>query len=206
MMIDQTTLVIVLLAALAGGIHVFGMDHWLPVSVLAWQKGWRVSRTVIFSFIAFFSHVLTGYILYRVLRGGLIDLSDRTLSLVALVIMFILMLARELRFGKMLNLFRVGHQGVSGSFFALSILGPCEILLPFFIKINALGVNAFVPFIAFLGGTWVVGISLVLMGRRRCNRPIWLPLRLNFAQRQGISIPSVAVFMLTIGFFFFEQG
>ena len=71
-----------------GALHVLGPDHWLPASVLAWQKKWKFSKTILFSIVAFFSHVLTGYLLFLVFQKWVHASAPAQLFLFAPILMF----------------------------------------------------------------------------------------------------------------------
>jgi len=199
---------IVLLAILFGGLNVFSPDRWLPASVLAWQKGWKISRTISFLGIALFSHVLTGYLLFllfqnignRIGQKFSVDMGASSLFLFALGLMFFITLARRLRFPRIQEAFRVGQKGAWGSFIVFSLLGPCEVIVPIFVKAKSLGVGYLIPFLAFLTGTWITGIGLVAISKTIWNRPLGLPQGVDWAYRKCLALPVFTCLTLTLGF------
>ncbi len=42
------------LSFLAGAAHVLAPDHWMPGSVVAWQRGWGFIKTSLFSLGIFY--------------------------------------------------------------------------------------------------------------------------------------------------------
>lgn len=190
----------ILFTGLAGAFHVLGPDHWLPTSVIAWQKRWKTSQTVLFSILAFFAHVLTGYLLFLLFQSvlGQLGLSDP--FLIAAVLVLVMNLIRGFRFPRIQDVFQSGNKGVWGSFVAFSLLGPCEVVLPIFIKSKQMGIGYLIPFCAFLAGTWVAGVCLVLGGKSLWSRPFWLPWSLRWALERRALLPVLAGFCLSLGF------
>ncbi|MEO5969848.1 MAG: hypothetical protein ABIQ95_07965 [Bdellovibrionia bacterium] len=195
---------LILLAGLAGALHVLGPDHWFPTSVLAWQKSWGRSRTVLFASAAYFFHVLLGYFIYLFIEKWVSHLGPKEVFTFAMGLMVVMTLVRGIRFLRVKQVIRMGRKGVGGSFLALSLLGPCEVVIPMFAKAKFLGMGYLIPFVAFLTGTWVVGILLVLNGRNLWNRPLWLPLGVRWLAQTRAAFPLMAGVVLSVGFFFFH--
>jgi len=182
----------ILLTILAGALHVLSPDHWLPTSVLAWQKGWRPTKTLIFSIGLFFSHVLTGYFLYLLFKKWSDGLDQLRLFYVSLLFVILVTLVRSVRLSKVKTVFRIGHQGIRGNFLAWSLLGPSEILVPIFVKSKDLGMGYLAPFGAFLVGTGIAGTLLVLLSQSWWNRPFGLPLGVHWVFRRRAVLPALA--------------
>lgn len=193
---------LVLLSGLAGALHVLGPDHWFPTSVLAWQKSWAPSRTVLFASTAYFFHILFGYFLYLFIEKWVSDLGPKEFFTFAMGLMVIMTLVRGFRFQRVQQVIRIGQKGVGGSLLALTLLGPCEVVIPMFAKAKFLGMGYLIPFVAFFIGTWMVGILLVLRGRNLWNRPLWLPLGVRWLVRTRAAFPLIAGLVLSVGFFF----
>ena len=189
-----------LLAMIGGALHVLGPDHWIPTSVLAWQKKWTQSQTVVFSMSAFFVHVFWGYLLFLLLQNWMIKRPDSEFLVLALGLMVGMAVVRRTRFPRVQKIFRIGHQGLKGNVAALLLLGPCEIILPIFVKAKLLGVGYIVPFVCFLLGTVAAGVFVVLWGRAQWNRPFALPVELRAILRPRAVLPLVAG--VSVGGFF----
>jgi hypothetical protein len=56
----------------------------------------------------------------------------------------------------------------------IALLGPCESIIPILIKGQQMGMEPFRICAAFLGGTLVTGIALVLLSQRIWDQPIAL--------------------------------
>jgi hypothetical protein len=211
--------IVVLLAAVCGVLNMLSPDRWLPSSLLAWQKNWSVQKTALFSMGVLFGHVLAGWLLYRVfllLLAGLmarlgdaqrlgLDFGSASFFLVVMVLVFSFGVARKFRFLRIQEVFRtgsrrVGAQGIWGSWMVLWLLGPCELVVPVFLKSKSMGVGCLTPFLAFLAGTWVAGIVLVAMSKPLWNYPLGLARILDWAYRSSFRL-SMAVSMTTsLGF------
>ncbi len=188
---------------LAGTLHVIAPDHWLPASVLAWQRGWSVLKTIWFCIGIFFAHVLSGYLFYWVFQKCIPSQNSAQLFLLALFLMFAWIVLRVLRLVKLREVFQLGYQGIRGSFTVLFFLGPCEVMIPMFVKAKSLGMGYAVPFTAFLLGTWIAGIFLVLLGRFLWDRPLVLPWGINWIYRRIMAFPLVAGVTVNVLFLYF---
>jgi hypothetical protein len=195
---------LILLAGLAGALHVLGPDHWFPTSVLAWQKSWAPSRTILFALAAYFFHVLFGYFLYLFVEKWVSHLGPEEFFTFAMGLMVLMTLVRAIRFQRVQPVIRIGQEGVGGSFLALSLLGPCEVVIPMFAKSKFLGMGYLIPFVAFLAGTCAMGILLVLKGRNLWNQPLWLPLGVRWLAQTRAAFPLMAGVVLSVGFLFFQ--
>ena len=198
--------VLVLLSALAGALHVLGPDHWYPTSVLAWQKSWAPFRTVLFALIAYFFHVLLGYLAYALIEKWVSHLGSKEFFALAIGLMLIMTWVRGVRFQRVQPVIRIGRKGFGGSLLALTLLGPCEVVIPMFAKSKFLGMGYLIPFVAFYAGTCLVGIFLVLYGRNLWNRPLGLPLGVRWLEQNRGDFSLIAGLVLSVGFFFLQQN
>ncbi len=203
MTFSQAPQLVVLLFVFAGALHVLAPDHWLPTSVFAWQKRWRFSKTILFSIFAFFSHVLTGYFLYLIFQKWMKSAGSTQIFSIALGLMFLMMILRGARFSKIREALRFGHQGARGGFAVLSLLGPCEVTVPLFLKAKFLGMGYLIPFAAFLVGTWLAGIVLVLLGQFYWDRPNALVRGVQWSYRKAAVLPMLCGVIINIGFLYF---
>ena len=188
-----------LLSALAGAIHVLAPDHWVPASILSWQRRWRAPATALFSTAALVMHVMLGAALYFLLEERLHRLSDTHLLSYALTFVVAVMLVRGLRFSRIHD---VQKQGSSwwGMLGVVSLLGPCESIIPIFVKSSSLGVGYLLPLLAFLAGTVGMGTVLVLGGKWLWNRPLWLPRAFGWVNQRLTVFPVAAGVVLGLRF------
>jgi hypothetical protein len=197
---NQSELLMILLSALAGAVHVLAPDHWVPGSILAWQRGWRAPRIALFSVFALGFHVLLGFVIYFLMSDWIAAIDANRLFAFSIAFVAVVTLLRGFRFSRVKEVFNAGRNGVWGLFAVISILGPCESIIPVFVKAGHLGMGYLVPFCAFLFGTVATGTVLMLAGGAVWNRPYLLPRGLQLARHRAAVIPVVAG--LALGFRF----
>lgn len=199
---------IIFLALLMGALTAFSPDRWLPASVIAWRKGWKTSRTILFASFALFFHVLLGYFLFLVFQDieHLVDqsfqihLSSSRLFYLAVAFMFALILARKWRLPRIQKALHVDSHNFWGSLIVFSLLGPCEMIVPIFVKAKALGVGYLLPFVAFLIGSCFAGTSLVTGGKWLWNKPLGLPQGMDWVYRKSFILSLLIGITLSVGF------
>ncbi len=189
---------ILLLSFLAGALHVLAPDHWLPASVMSWQRRWRAGSTALFSLTAYSFHVVLGLLIFFALEGFISSLQSTALLIFALVLVGTSTLIRLYRFTRIEEVLCAGPGSKRGIFAVFSLLGPCESLIPVLIKSGQMGVGYLTPFFVFLAGTLVSGTVLVFAGRRLWNRPMGLPMGMSWAYRSSAAIPLLACIVLGI--------
>ena len=191
---------LVLLAALAGAAHVLAPDHWLPASLLAWQRRWSFTKLSSFSLLAYVLHVAFGFFIFffgiRFFRG--VPASD--LFAFSLILIVTIMIFRALRFSKIIEVQRTSPRNVWALLSVFSLLGPAESVIPILIKADQLGLGYALPLLAFLAGTVVTGTLAMLLGRAAWNRPFWLPRGLEMAHRKMAAFPVVILVAIGISF------
>jgi hypothetical protein len=170
----QTTTLLVLLSAFAGAVHVMAPDHWVPASIHAWQRRWSIPRAIAFSVSVLTLHVLFGIGMYFALGDWLRALRPQQLFPFAIAVVLLMMAVRAIRYSRIQDVQRLGPHSHWGILAVVMLLGPCESILPVFIKASSLGVGYLLPLGAFLAGTVVTGSVLVVSGRLAWNRPFWI--------------------------------
>jgi hypothetical protein len=194
------------LAAFAGAAHVLAPDHWVPASLLVWQRGWRPLRAGAFVALALLVHSALGLAAYWALARVVPDVRlaylgglDAWLTL-SFGFMFMMTLLRTVRFGKVRDSLRSGPAGFWGPLRVMTLLGPAESLLAILAKGHQLGFGCLSPFAAYAGGTLVAGIAATLAGRAFCDRPLWLARGMTFAGHRRAALPVVASVLVGLGF------
>jgi len=188
----HTMWMLVLLSALAGAIHVAAPDHWVPASVLSWQRRWTPAQSALFAAGALTIHVLLGAAIYFAFDESLRALNPARLFPSSLLFVIAVMLLRGFRFWRIRDVQRVGPHAWWGVLAVLSLLGPCESIIPIFLKSASLGIGYVVPLAAFLLGTIFVGVGLTLTGGFMWNRPHWLIRAFDWANQRLAILPITA--------------
>lgn len=192
MELTKTAEAVLALSALAGAVHVLAPDHWLPASVLSWQRGWSLKRSAFFAAIAFLIHVLLGLAIYFGFESFFAKLESTVLAVFGTILVVSVMAIRLIRFSRLREVLRAGPNSVWGYFAVISLLGPCEAIIPIFVRARHLGIGYLTPFLAFSLGTVVAGVASVLVGRVLWNRPLWLPRGITWAHSRTAMVPVIA--------------
>lgn len=137
-------------------------------------------------------HVLLGALIYFLLDDTLRALDPEWLFPYSLAFVLAVMLLRGVRFWRIRDVQRAGPNAWWGWLTAMSLLGPCESIIPIFLKSASLGVGYFIPLVAFLAGTVTVGMGLTLFGRFVWDRPMWL-IRAFDRANQRLAVLPIAV-------------
>ena len=198
----QHQLALTALSALAGAIHVLAPDHWVPLSILSWQRRWRSSRASVFTSLALLVHVFSGVALYFFLEKWLQLYAPSRMFGWAVAAVILILFLRGSRFSKIRDVQRVGPQGVWGPILVFSFLGPCESMVPILIKASSWGVGYLLPTAAFLVGSLLTGNVLVLAGRRAWSYPILLSRFLDRVTQWVMFVPLAAAMALGFRYVF----
>ena len=188
----QTSFLLILLSAFAGAVHVLAPDHWIPASIFTWQRRWRTSTSLVFSAMVLSLHVMLGVALYFAVDQWLRQLPQSYLFPIAMIFVFGVMILRGFRFSKIHDIQRLGPHNVWGGLSVLSLLGPCESIVPIFLKASSLGMGYFLPLVSFMAGTVVTGCLLVMSGRFVWNRPFWLMRAFDWMNARVAVLPVAA--------------
>jgi hypothetical protein len=191
---------LVLLSVLAGAVHVVSPDHWVPASILGWQRRWSVARTSIFVVGLLLLHLIAGFFIYLLLDRWFMSLDSKGMVRSSLAIVFLVMTVRAVRFSSIPKVQSLGLQRWNGLWAVLSLLGPCESILPVLMKSKVLGLGYLVPFCAFGLGTVVAGPLLVISSQWFWNRPFGLTQILSWIDRRIAVVPVVACLVLGLRF------
>jgi hypothetical protein len=193
---DSASAILVLVAFLIGATHMLAPDHWVPLSLLSWQKGWSSRKTRSMTLQLLFSHLLLGLVLALIMAEWAVGLGERDLLVFSLVLVGAVTLMRVFRFSRLQEAFSSGPYSKRGVLAAWSLLGPAESLMPIVLRSNEVGAGYLTPFLAYALGTLLTGTWLVFWGRSLWNRPLILPRGWMLMQRSAPVIPVLA-FVLT---------
>jgi hypothetical protein len=184
---------LILLSAMAGAVHVLAPDHWVPASILAWRQRWSPIQVAAVGSLAFGLHVLVGFLIFACFPDFFLDLASVGLMTFTLAIVGLFSILRALRYWRIGQAFHIGTNRFWGIATMLSLLGPCESIVPVLIKARQMGAGYLVAVVAFGAGSVASGISLILLGRFLWDRPILLPQALAWAYRRRSVLPVSAV-------------
>jgi len=193
---DSASAILVLVAFLIGAMHMLAPDHWVPLSLLSWQKGWSSRKTRSTTLQLLLSHLLLGLVLALIMAEWAVGLSGRDLLVFSLVLVGAVTMLRVFRFSRLQEAFSSGPYSKRGVLAAWSLLGPAESLIPIVLRSNEIGAGYLTPFVAYAVGTLLTGTWLVFWGRSLWNRPLILPRGWMLMQRSAPVIPLLA-FVLT---------
>jgi hypothetical protein len=181
-------------AAFAGAVQMIAPDHWLPLSVFSWQRGWRVSSTVLFSLFFFVLHVALGLGLYLAFAHPLSLVTENHLAIFTVCFLGVLGLLRAFHFSKLGYIIhrapRWNNKSLGGAKSLLLFLGPSEMLIPVLMKARMDQVGFRIPVVAFFLGTVLAGSLLVASSRLLWNRPTMLPKAVHWAHGKLAAYPA----------------
>ena len=191
--------ILVLVSFVVGGLHMLAPDHWVPLSLLSWQKGWSTRRTRNTALELLASHLLLGLLLALMLAEWTSGLRGRELLAFSLALVAAVTLLRVFRFSRLQEAFASGPYSKRGLLAAWSLLGPAESLIPIVLRSNELGAGYLLAFAAYSAGTVLAGLWLVFAGRALWNRPWSLPRSWKLLQRSAPVIPVLAFLLTGLG-------
>ncbi len=185
-------------SAIAGLVLSASPDHWVPASLLSWQRGWRGVRHLALPLLALAFHVALGFALFVAVEPWVRDIDLRQLFTLSAGLVVFFGLLRALQFPRIHRLFVGASRGGQAVLSVFLFLGPCEILFPILMKAKALGMGYLLPISAFSVASAVAGLALHLNGRRVWNAPLRLVQTLAWAQTRTTAIPMAAAALVGI--------
>jgi hypothetical protein len=183
---------IMALSAMAGAVQVLAPDHWLPLSVLAWQRGWTLVRSLVAAIFSLTLHLAAGVGVFFCLEKILLALESSRLFTFSLVLVFGVLVLRVVRFSRINEVIRTGPASAWAFVSILSLLGPCEAIVPILAKGKLLGMGYLPVIIAFGAGTLLAGSVAVVLGRMAWNKPLYLPRGVQLGYRGTALVPLAA--------------
>ncbi|MBC7692681.1 MAG: hypothetical protein H7222_13045 [Methylotenera sp.] len=178
---------------LAGVLHALAPDHWIPASILVWQKGWSSRRSSLFASALLIFHILLGVGVYFAFSPMLKHLGPSRMITFTMGLVVAVLLVRLFRFSKIRDMLGTGSGNLWGVFAVVSLLGPCETIIPLLLRSNQLGHGYLLALGAFACGTLISGLSSIWMGRLIWNRPSWFPKGLQLAEGSSVVLPVLAL-------------
>lgn len=189
------------LSAMAGAVHVVAPDHWFPASTLAWRRGWRMGRTVLFLSAAYALHLLAGFAIFSALSDSVLAFIEARLMLFTVGLICIAALVRSFRFSQVEGVVRSSSLSRWRLWTVLALLGPCESVIPILVKAREMGVEPARVCLWFLAGTLVAGIALVLGSQRVWNQPELLARWVSVMRGRVAPIPVAGVVAVGLVYF-----
>jgi hypothetical protein len=193
-------MILILFAAFAGAVQMIAPDHWMPASLLTWQRGWRMSQTILLSFALSLAHVLSGFALYLLFQPLLARVSESHLSAFTFILIGVAGIIRALRFSPVRQvLYRSSRLG-RGLIAVFTLMGPSEMLIPVLMKAHIDQMDFGFLLVVFFTATWAAGTVFTVMSRAHWNRPSALPRSLDWCQSRMAAYPWVAAASVGIVF------
>ena len=176
-----------------GIVQALSPDRWLPLSVHSWQKNWPEAKVRSLSFFLAVIHLSLGVLLALVVLPFAQGQSSEFLLSVFSVMVLGVALARLVRFRRIQEVIGSGLQGRWGVLALVSLMGPCEFVLPLWVKAGGSGLAISVA-ISGLGLGAFVGIyALARTSRSLWNSPARLATLVNGAQSPRFLAPSLVL-------------
>ena len=191
---------VLVLSVMAGSVHVMSPDHWVPASILTWQRRWSGLQASLFVIALLSLHLILGFLVYLGLDSWLAEMDSHRVSHYLTALVFIVMVMRAVRFSSIQKVQQLGNKKWWGVLAVFSLLGPCESLIPILMKSKSLGMGYLLPSLAFAGGTILTGGLLVSFGRIFWNRPVRLTQFFMWVDRRVAVLPITAGLILGIRF------
>jgi hypothetical protein len=178
------------LVFLLGGAHMLSPDHWMPVSIQAWQKSWSSRFTSSIAAMVISFHVVFGFLLFFIFQKLFLNLDSKGLVIFTVAWIGFFTFVRSQRFSQLQMILWGGPKLSSKILTLFTFIGPSESLIPVLIKAHLMPTNFFLTFLCFWMGSLMVGIPLMIFGQLWTERPLALPQQMVWAQKKFISIPT----------------
>jgi hypothetical protein len=187
---------LIIFAALAGAIQMVAPDHWMPLSVFAWQRGWTVSRSTLLAFPLYLFHVLLGCLLYFALQTPLSRIQEKNLAGFTFLLLGGFGLLRAVHFSRMGYVIhrnpRRHNKATRGWLPILVFLGPSEMVIPVLMKARIDEMDPGFLLVVFFAATLVTGSLIVAWARLSWNRPSFLPRAVDWCNSKIAAYPVAA--------------
>jgi hypothetical protein len=185
---------LVLVSFIAGAVHVIAPDHWLPLSLLSWQRRWRQPSLWGAVLLSFGVHTAIGVLIYLAAKPLFLFLGKNYFSAFTFGLLILGTLLRNFTFNSQSDIMSIGTNSKWGLYRVGILLGPAESLLPILVKAE-LAEKTLAPVIGmYLAGSLIMALIFVNLGRALWERPLWLPRGISMVMdpKTMISVVSVA--------------
>jgi hypothetical protein len=187
------------LSFMAGAVHVIAPDHWMPLSLLGWQKSWREGRLALLAAAGCCAHVLAGFILFLCMPPYIARLGARGFLWAAIAFVVVCGGLRSFRFQRIAETLRCKKDGGRALIAPLLLLGPAESLVPICFKAATAGNGYAGVLLAFMVGTFVSSVFLLSYGRITWNEPLKLVRNVSWTARGVVAaLPAMVVVLAGI--------
>lgn len=159
-----------------------------------------MGKTIGLSLLALGFHLLLGFSIYLAIRPVLLSFDSRWLFPVSVGIVILAAGLRSARFNRIREVLRLGPNRLWTMASVLSLLGPCESLIPVMVKGHNLGIGYLSAAAAFALGTVLSGVLVIAMGRSLWNQPNKLNQIICWALRRRSAAPAALVVAIGIIF------
>jgi hypothetical protein len=190
LLVSQSDIWLLTLSAFAGAVHMLAPDHWMPLSLSSWQRKWGMTKTVMLSLLALSFHLAFGFLIYLAIRPVLLSFESRWLFPLSVALVVLAAALRSVRFNRIREVLRLGSNRIWGAVSVLSLLGPCESLIPVMVKGHNLGMGYLSAAGAFAFGTVIAGVLVIMLGRSIWNHPSRLNQIVCWALRRRSVVPA----------------
>ena len=178
------------LVFLLGAAHMLSPDHWVPISIQAWQKSWNSQFTSLIGVFTISFHVFSGLVLFYIFQKFFLNLSPNGVIFFTILWIGFFTYLRAQRYSKLQTILWGGPTLVSKIFTLFIFIGPAESLIPVLIKAKMLPAALFPTLICFWAGSLASGIPLIVFGQLLTDRPLALPQQIAWAQKKLLSLPT----------------
>jgi len=176
-----------------GAVQAISPDRWLPLSIHSWQKNWGPARVRSMSFFLSLIHVFLGVLLALIVAPFLAGQNREFLLSVFSFMVLVLALARLVRFRRIREVIGSGAQGRWGVLALMSIMGPCELALPLWVKAGGGGISLLIAILGLALGTFGGVYLLTRFSQSVWNSPARLASMVQSAQSPRFWAPSLAL-------------
>ncbi len=167
----MVNLSLLLFSFVIGLVHAAQPDHWVPLSVVNWQKGLDFRNRVQRITMGTLFHLGFAFVIYYFFQKFLEPRLHEGVFGFSIGVIFLFSVVRVFRFRALNQVIRSGKHSSWGILAAFSILGPAESLVPLLLKANILGASA--PLAAAMVCLYGLGTALTLTYFVSVSQKLW---------------------------------
>lgn len=179
------------LCSVIGALQFLSPDHWFPVSILSWRRGYGVRKTFFLALGVVALHLALGFGLAWLAQRFLVPTDLVLQSSVALVLACVWL--RAARFRDASTTLR-GRTNLGAIWKRMIFwMGPSEALIPVLLHAKWSGVSIQHASLAFALGTFAFALPMILVARFAWNRTFSLPRSLGWVESRSAFAPAAFV-------------